>query len=101
MASVEERVQKIAERVAASQGLEVVEVELHGGGKARMLRITIDRDPGETGPTRGLGHARESPASTQAVLGVTHEDCSNLSREVSTILDVEEVIPGASYTLEV
>jgi ribosome maturation factor RimP len=33
--------------------------------------------------------------------GVTHEDCANLSREVGTILDVEEVIPGDSYVLEV
>ena len=33
--------------------------------------------------------------------GVTHEDCANLSREVGTILDVEDVIPGASYLLEV
>jgi ribosome maturation factor RimP len=73
-----EKVQGIVERVAASQGLEVVEVELRGGGKARMLRITIDK-PG----------------------GVTHEDCANLSREVGTILDVEDAVPGGSYTLEV
>jgi len=33
--------------------------------------------------------------------GVTHEDCANLSREVGTILDVEDVIPGGSYLLEV
>jgi ribosome maturation factor RimP len=33
--------------------------------------------------------------------GVTHEDCANLSREVGTILDVEDVIPGDSYVLEV
>jgi len=72
-----ERVQQIAERVAASSGLELVEVEFRGGGKSRMLRIFIDK-PG----------------------GVTHEDCANLSREVSTILDVEEVVPG-SYLLEV
>ena len=38
-----ERVREIVERVAASNGLEVVEVELRGGGKARMLRIVIDR----------------------------------------------------------
>ena len=69
---------EIAERVAASSGLEVVEVELRGGGKSRMLRIFIDK-PG----------------------GVTHEDCANLSREVGTILDVEDVIPGDSYLLEV
>jgi len=73
-----ERVREIAERVAASSGLEVVKVELRGGGKARMLRIFIDK-PG----------------------GVTHEDCANLSREVSTILDVEDVVPGSSYLLEV
>jgi ribosome maturation factor RimP len=33
--------------------------------------------------------------------GVTHEDCVSLSREVGTILDVEDTVPGASYTLEV
>src|SRR6266581_4751688 len=73
-----DHIHAIVERVAASLGVEVVEVELRGGGKARMLRIFIDK-PG----------------------GVTHEDCANLSREVGTILDVEDVIPGASYLLEV
>ena len=34
-------------------------------------------------------------------VGVTHDDCANLSREVGTILDVEDAIPGGSYTLEV
>ena len=38
-----DRVREIVERVAASSGLEVVEVELRGGGKARMLRIVIDK----------------------------------------------------------
>src|SRR5689334_5662358 len=78
MAFEAERVRGIAERVAASSGLEVVEVELRGGGNARMLRIVIDK-----------------PA------GVTHEDCANVSREVSTVLDVEDAVPGGSYTLEV
>ena len=73
-----ERVREIAARVGASSGLEIVEVELHGQGSARMLRVVIDKPS-----------------------GVTHEDCANLSREVSTILDVEDVIPGGSYTLEV
>jgi ribosome maturation factor RimP len=73
-----DKVREVAERVAASGGVEVVEVELRGGGKARMLRIVIDK-----------------PA------GVTHEDCANLSREVGTILDVEDAVPGGSYTLEV
>jgi ribosome maturation factor RimP len=73
-----EKIREIAERVAADSGLEVVEVDLRGGGKARMLRITIDKPE-----------------------GVSHEDCANLSRQVSTILDVEDVVPGSSYTLEV
>jgi ribosome maturation factor RimP len=73
-----DHIHAIVERVAASFGVEVVEIELRGGGKARMLRIFIDK-PG----------------------GVTHEDCANLSREVSTIFDVEDAMPGGSYTLEV
>ena len=36
------KVREIAERVAASEGLEIVDVELAGGGKARVLRIYID-----------------------------------------------------------
>jgi ribosome maturation factor RimP len=73
-----DQVREVVERVATSSGLEVVEVELKGAGKARMLRIFIDKSG-----------------------GVTHEDCANLSREVGTILDVEDVIPGDSYVLEV
>lgn len=73
-----DKINEIAERVTRSLGLEVVEVEFRGGGKARMLRIYIDK-PG----------------------GVTHEDCADVSREVGTILDVEDAVPGGTYTLEV
>jgi ribosome maturation factor RimP len=96
--NVEGRVREISERVAASSGLEVVDVELHGGGKARMLRITIDRQPGAPAPSTPGDGSGEAQA---AVTGVTHGDCERMSREVGTILDVEDVIPGASYTLEV
>ncbi|MGA8764052.1 MAG: ribosome maturation factor RimP [Candidatus Sulfotelmatobacter sp.] len=78
-------VRQIAERVAASAGLEIVDVELRGSGKARMLRVFLDK-PGAAGG---------DPLS-----GVTHGDCANFSREFGTILDVEEALPG-SYTLEV
>jgi ribosome maturation factor RimP len=84
-----DQVREIVERVATGSGLEVVEVELRGGGKARMLRIVIDKIPAP-----GAG-------GTDQLSGVTHEDCANLSREVGTILDVEDVIPGNSYLLEV
>jgi ribosome maturation factor RimP len=83
-----ERVREIADRVAASSGLEVVEVEFLGGGKASMLRVFLDK-PGAGAPAE--------PGSAQ---GVTHEDCANFSREFGTILDVEDAMPG-SYTLEV
>src|SRR5215469_725689 len=72
-----EQVREIAKRVASSSGLELVDVEFCGGGKSRMLRITIDKPE-----------------------GVTHEDCANVSREVGTILDIEDAVPG-SYLLEV
>lgn len=73
-----EKIRQIAERVATSHNLEVVELELHGGGKARTLRVFIDKPE-----------------------GVTHEDCANFSREFGTILDVEDAVPGGSYLLEV
>jgi ribosome maturation factor RimP len=78
MAQEIEQIREIVERVAADFGLEVVEAELKGGGKARILRIYIDKAG-----------------------GVTLDDCANVSREVSTILDVEDVVPGGQYTLEV
>jgi ribosome maturation factor RimP len=78
MAFDEDRVRGIADRVASSVGLEVVEIEFRGGGKSRMLRAFIDK-PG----------------------GVTHEDCAGFSREFGTILDVEDAVPGGMYVLEV
>ena len=79
-----ERVREIANRVAASGGLEVLDIEFLGGGKARMLRVFLDKPA----------------AGNDPIAGVTHEDCANFSREFGTILDVEDVMPG-SYTLEV
>jgi ribosome maturation factor RimP len=80
-----DRVREIADRVATSSGLEVVEIEFLGGGKARMLRVFLDKPA----------------AGADPLAGVTHEDCANFSREFGTILDVEDAMPGGSYTLEV
>ena len=71
------KIEAIAERVAQPEGIEVVEVELKGGGKSRFLRISIDRPE-----------------------GVTHADCETMSHKLGAILDVEDVVPG-TYTLEV
>jgi ribosome maturation factor RimP len=76
--AVVETVQEIAGRVGASEGLEIVDVQLLGGGNSRVLRIFIDKPQ-----------------------GVTHADCEFMSQNVGTILDVEDVIPGGRYTLEV
>ena len=76
--TVTAKVLEIAERVGASEGIEIVDVEMLGGGAARVLRIFIDKPE-----------------------GVTHGDCEKISQDVGTILDVEDVIPGAHYTLEV
>ena len=73
-----DKIRTIAERISAQHGVELVDAELRGGGKARMLRVTIDKPE-----------------------GVTHEDCANVSRELSTVLDVEDAVPGGAYTLEV
>jgi ribosome maturation factor RimP len=80
-----DRVREIAERVAASSGLEVVEIEFRGSGRARMLRVFLDK-PGAAG--------------SDPLAGVTHGDCVSFSREFGTILDVEDAVPD-SYTLEV
>lgn len=73
-----DEIRQIAERVTESEGLELVDVQLLGGGKQRVLRLFIDKES-----------------------GVTHGDCENVSQQVGTILDVEDVIPGEGYTLEV
>jgi len=77
--AVASKIEEVAQRVAESEGLELVEVEVKGGGAGhRLVRIAIDK-----------------PA------GVTHADCETVSQQVGTILDVEDLVPGGRYTLEV
>ena len=75
--SIEERVVAIAERVAIDHGLELVHAEVAGPENKPIVRIFIDKPN-----------------------GVTHQDCSEVSLHVGTILDVEDFI-HASYVLEV
>jgi len=74
-----QRITEIAERVARPEGIEIVDVELRGAGRSRLLRIYIDKPEG----------------------GVSHKECEFVSQQVGTILDMEDVVPGDSYTLEV
>jgi ribosome maturation factor RimP len=80
-----EPIREAAERVAHSLSLEIFDVEWKIG-KQRLLRVYIDRLPG--------------PANPEG-LGVTHKDCERVSDQLSAILDVEDLVPGPSYTLEV
>ena len=103
----EAHVRALAERVAESSGLEVVDLEYHGGGKSRVLRIFIEKNAaGRRALEQQLAEAspgekvRSSDGRDQFA-GITHEDCANYSRELGTILDVEDAVPGAGYLLEV
>jgi ribosome maturation factor RimP len=80
-----EKIREAAERAARSQGLEIFDVEWKVG-KQRLLRVYLDRLPGPQNPEG---------------LGVTHDDCRHVSEQLSVILDVEDLVPGPSYVLEV
>jgi ribosome maturation factor RimP len=73
-----DRITGLGERATRGTDIEIAEVQMRGGGKARLLRIYIDK-PG----------------------GVTHGDCELVSERLGKLLDDEDVIPGDSYTLEV
>jgi ribosome maturation factor RimP len=79
-----EQIRAIAERVARSHGLEIWDIVSRRETTGQIVRVFIDR-PG--------------PAAT-AEESVSIEDCEQVSREIGTILDVDDPLPFA-YTLEV
>ncbi len=104
-----DEIRSAAERVAASHGLEVVDIELAGSTKDRTLRVTLEKNAegraqlkaaAEAGveglPERLLGGS----LTVEQLSGVTHEDCAEFSRDFGVLLDVEDLVPGAAYTLE-
>ena len=82
--SLIDQIRSMAGRVAASYGLEIFDVQFRREAAGMVLRIQIDR-PG--------------PAAS-AEDSVSVEDCAKVSRDLSAMLDVEDVVPSA-YTLEV
>jgi ribosome maturation factor RimP len=90
-----EKVREAAERVARSEGLEVVDVEWKIG-KQRFLRVYIDRVP----PAK-LAEAIEGEEAPSPYPKISHADCERVSQQLSVILDVEELIPGPGYILEI
>lgn len=102
-----EKIREAAERVARSEGLEVVDVEWKVG-KQRFLRVYIDRVPGGPKTAAAISDAQGQLAAADEAVGgdpdpkVSHRDCQRVSQQLSVILDVEELITGpAGYTLEV
>ena len=101
-----DEIRAVAERVAASHHLDVVDVEFSGGAKFRALRIFLEKDAAER--ARLAEHAQSGEVvdlpkgvPVEMLSGVTHEDCANFARDFGTLLDIEDLIPGAEYTLEV
>jgi ribosome maturation factor RimP len=114
-----EKIRGAAERVARSEGLEIVDVEWKVG-KQRFLRVYIDKVPGG----REAANIPKPAAVISDAVGqflrqdsgqvgaaevvhdpypkISHADCERVSQQLSVILDVEDLIPGpAGYTLEV
>ena len=116
-----ESIRLAAIRVAASHGLDVVDVEFIGPAKERTLRVYLEKNAEERArlkaafaavaagdengdlPEHLVEELREGTLSTdrlERLSGMTHEDCAAFSRDFGVLLDVEDLVPGAEYTLE-
>ncbi len=80
MAEELEKLREHAQKIAKRENCFLYDLEWTGKGKGRTLRIFIDKDGSE---------------------GVSIDDCSNVSRGLDLVLDVEELVPGGTYQLEV
>ena len=77
--ALEARIVRLLEGPLEGMGYEVVRVRLSGGGHGRTLQVMVER-------------------ADRA--GMTVDDCAEVSRTASALLDVEDPIEGA-YSLEV
>jgi len=157
MAPKLEKIRSAAQRVAASHGLELVDIELVGPAKERTLRVYLEKNAEGRAKLKAAiqaaalakpsnpdaedavdveldevvadqlevaeleteesadGSAEVSQeevtedlpvrltdgrVSLEQLSGVTHQDCSAFSRDFGVLLDVEDLVPGAEYTLE-
>jgi ribosome maturation factor RimP len=102
-------IRSAAARVAASHGLDVVDLEFIGPAKERTLRIFLEKNAEGRAQLKAAIEAGveglperlvEGSLSVEQLSGVTHEDCAAFSRDFGVLLDVEDLVPGAEYTLE-
>src|SRR5580704_4189778 len=104
-----DEIRKAAQRVAASHGLDVVDIELAGSKKDRTLRVMLEKNAegrarlkaeAEAGAEGLPEKLLEGSLAVEQLSGLTHEDCSRFSRDFGVLLDVEDLVPGEEYTLE-
>ena len=96
-----EKIRAAAERVARSEGLEVVDVEWKIG-KQRFLRVYIDRVANPQAVITGAAGPLDAVETVHDPFPkISHADCERVSQQLSVILDVEELVPGPGYILEV
>jgi ribosome maturation factor RimP len=113
-----EEIRSAATRVAATHGLDVVEIELAGPSKERILRVFLEKNAEERAklkadleagirgegnevlPERLIQETQAGKLKVEQLSGITHEDCTAFSRDFGVLLDVEDLVPGAEYTLE-
>jgi ribosome maturation factor RimP len=109
MAAKLEEIRLAAQRVAASHGLDVVDVELAGPAKERILRVFLEKNAEGRARLKAELESKalelperlvEGKLNVNQLSGVTHEDCAAFSRDFGVLLDVEDLVPGAEYTLE-
>lgn len=96
-----DQIRTAAQRVAASHGLDVVDIDYRAGAKPRALCVYIEKNAEQR--AKMADEAGNHPEGVQAekLSGISHDDCTAFSRDFGTFLDVEDLIPGAEYTLEV
>jgi len=96
-----QKIRAAAERVARSEGLDVVDVEWKIG-KQRFLRVYIDRVPQRVAVANGVIDADVAGADIgDPDPKISHADCERVSQQLSVILDVEELVDGPGYILEI
>jgi ribosome maturation factor RimP len=104
-----DEIRSAAQRVATSHGLDVVDIEFAGPAKERVLRVFLEKNAegretlkaAVAAGVEGLPERlTEGTISPEQLSGITHEDCVGFSRDFGVLLDVEDLVPGAEYTLE-
>lgn len=109
MAANLDEIRAAAQRVAASHGLDVVEVDFSGRGKERILRVALEKNSEGRAQLKAAAEAgaeglperlAEGGLSLEQLSGITHEDCAGFSRDFGVLLDMEDLVQNGEYTLE-